>query len=71
MSCSINDELRKEWVRLLQGTGTVQEKDIERCELAALQLRDRLVSIPYYAERDRQGGMHYWRGMHASDYPVG
>jgi len=71
MACSMSDDLRKEWQRLLQGTAAIRTEELERCELAAQQLRDRLVNIPYYAERDRQGGMHYWRGLQASDYPVG
>jgi len=71
VKCSMNDDLRKEWELLLNGQVPILDDDLERCELAALQLRDRLVNIPYYAERDRQVGMRYWRGLQASDYPIG
>jgi len=69
--CSINDDLRREWELLRRGENPILDEDLERCELAALQLRDRLVNIPYYAEKDRQTGMRYWRGLQASDYPIG
>jgi len=69
--CSINDDLKREWELLRRGQGLILEEDLEQCELAALQLRERLVNIPYYAERDRQIGMRYWRRLQASDYPIG
>jgi hypothetical protein len=29
------------------------------------------VDVPYYAEKDRQHGMRYWRELQASDFPIG
>jgi hypothetical protein len=43
---------------------TLQEK--ERREQAAIRLRERCLSIPYYAERDRKEGMEFFRNLHAS-----
>jgi len=62
---------RKEWEFLRHGIGPIPEEELENCELAAQQLRERLISIPYYAEKDRQGGMRFWRALQAHEYPIG
>lgn len=56
---------------LRRGIGPIPEDKLEQCELAAMQLRERLVNIPYYAERDRENGMRYWRALQAREYPIG
>jgi len=68
---AMSSEEREEWQTLRRGLGPIPEEELERCEIAARQLRERLIAVPYFAERDRQGGMHFWRRMQASDYPVG
>ncbi len=35
-------------------------------EQAAARLRERLLHIPSYAEKDRTLGMAFWRDLHAS-----
>ena len=40
---------------------TLQEK--ERREQAAIRLRERCLSIPYYAERDRKEGMEFFLSL--------
>jgi len=69
--CLISEAQRKEWEMLRKGVGPIPEDELERCEQAAVQLRERLINIPYYAERDRKIGMRYWRALQANEYPVG
>ena len=69
VKCSISEEQKREWELLRKGRGSIPEDELERCERAALQLRERLIDIPYYAERDRQCGMRYWRSLQAHEYP--
>lgn len=38
----------------------------ERFERAAVRLREELLHIPSYAEKDRSFGMAFWRDLHAS-----
>ena len=67
----ISEKERREWEKLRLGFTPIPDDELERCERAALQLRDRLINIPYYAEKDRESGMRYWRTLQASDYPIG
>lgn len=69
--CVISDEQRKEWEMLRRGIGPIPEEELARCELAARQMRDRLINVPYYAERDRLHGMRFWRELQAREYPIG
>lgn len=66
-----NRERRINWEKLRQGFRTVPEAEREQFERAALQMRARLVRIPYYAERDSRYGMRYWHTLLACEYPVG
>ncbi len=67
----ISESERKEWEMLRRGIRPIPDDELERCERAALQLRDRLIGIPYYAEKDRESGMRYWRSLQANEYPIG
>ena len=67
----ISETERKEWEMLRRGVGPIPDEELERCEQAALQLRDRLIHVPYYAEKDREDGMRYWRSLQAHEYPIG
>lgn len=67
----ISEAERKEWEMLRRGIRPIPDDELERCERAALQLRDRLIGIPYYAEKDRESGMRYWRALQANEYPIG
>jgi len=69
-SCVISEEERREWRMLRSGLGPIPEDKLALCELAARQMRDRLINIPYYAERDRELGMRFWRELQAREYPV-
>jgi len=71
LNVSIDEEQRREWQLLRSGVGPIPEEELVRCEMAALQLRERLIGIPYYAEKDREDGMRYWRGLQAREYPIG
>lgn len=68
---SMSAEQKREWEKLRRGSRPIPEGDLERCERAALQLREMLVDVPYYAERDSREGMRYWRTLLAGEYPVG
>ena len=67
----ISEKERKEWEMLRRGIGPIPDEELERCEKAALQLRERLIQVPYYAEKDRENGMRYWRSLQANEYPIG
>lgn len=43
---------------------TLQEQ--ERREQAAIRLRERCLSNPWYAEQDRKEGEEFWKRLHAS-----
>ncbi len=38
----------------------------DRFERAAVRLREQLLHIPSYADKDRTFGMAFWRDLHAS-----
>ena len=62
-------ELKIKWEKLRAGFNPALAT--ERSELAARALRERLMKIPYYAERDSRYGMRYWRTLQACEYPIG
>lgn len=66
----LSEEQKKEW-QTLRSDSSITEEELARCERAARQLRERLVHVPYYAERDRQQGMRYWRTLQASEFSLG
>lgn len=69
MNNVVNEELKKEWQQL-RSNSSISEEELVLCEHAARKLRERLVHVPYYAERDRQQGMRYWRTLQASEYSL-
>lgn len=67
---SVDKEQKINWEKLRQGFRSIPEGERARFEQAALQMRARLIKIPYYAERDSLYGMRYWRTLLACEYPV-
>ncbi len=62
-----------QWV--YEGTESISEQvervehsqeELDRRELAAQRLRESLISEPYYAKRDKNEGMDYWRSLQAT-----
>ena len=62
-------EQKIKWEKLRAGFNPTPMN--ERSEQAARALRERLMKIPYYAERDCRYGMRYWRTLQACEYPIG
>lgn len=48
------------------GEHRLTEAEKKRRLLAAQRLRERLLHIAWYAKRDREDGIKYWLGLHAS-----
>ena len=42
------------------------KEERERRELAATRLRDRLISIPWYKEKDQRSGDEFWASFYDS-----
>lgn len=66
----LSEDEKREWHMLRTGLGPIPEEELQRCELAARRMREMLINVPYYAERDRELGMRFWRELQARDYPV-
>jgi hypothetical protein len=52
--------------KLLSSLPPLPQEELDRQERAVVRLRERLLSIPYYAERDRQDGLNFFRNSHSS-----
>ena len=64
-------EERKALGRQLQklisrGAQLLPQKELDRRYQAALRCRERLISIPFYAERDKRWGMEFWLNYQGS-----
>jgi hypothetical protein len=51
--------------KLLSSLPPLPQEELDRQERAVVRLRERLLSIPYYAERDRKDGLNFFRNFHS------
>ena len=47
-------------MQIRTGSRAIAKAELERRYQAALRCRERLISIPFYAKRDREWGMTFW-----------
>lgn len=55
-----------QWDLMISSLPPTPPEELERREQAALNLRSRLIQIPWYADADRRHGMAFWRKLQAS-----
>jgi hypothetical protein len=53
-------------LRQIIAENVLPSEELARRERAALRIRERFISSPFYSEKDRKFGMEYWRILQAS-----
>lgn len=51
---------------LLRGSQLLSQSELDRRYRAALRCRERLISIPFYAQADKEQGMTFWLNFQGS-----